>query len=269
MNSPPPRPTHFPIDIGKRRIKLTIAYDGAPFVGWQKQPNGISIQECIEVALEKTIKERVKVHGSGRTDSKVHALGQVAHFDTTNQSIPPSSFTLAINHFLNHEIRIVESCEVGDNFHARFSSVSREYRYVVKDIASFTPFDKGRVGRVTHMPPLELLNSYAELLVGTHDFSTFRASKDQSVSGIRNMYASYFTLDKHLFSSTALTYVVRANAFMMHQIRSMVGTMLTLGEKRGTVEEMKSIIESKDRLKALITAPPDGLYLYRIEYNES
>ncbi len=264
----PPRPTHFPILEGKRRIKLIIAYDGASFYGWQIQHNGPSIQECIEKALKKILKENVKVHGSGRTDSKVHALGQVAHFDTFNKSIPPSSFTVAINHFLTHEIRIRESSEVDESFHARFSSVSREYRYLVKDIDSFTPFDKGRVGRVTHLPPLELVNEYAAVLVGTHDFSTFRASKDKTVSGIRNLYESYFTLEKHLFSSPTLMYVVRANAFMMHQVRSMVGTMLQLGEKGGSAEDMKHILESKDRLKALITAPPEGLYLYRIEYDE-
>jgi len=266
MVNRPPRPTEFPIEEGKRRIKLIISYDGAPFYGWQIQHNGPSVQQCIEVALKKIIKEDVRVHGSGRTDSKVHALGQVAHFDTSNQSIPPDSFALAINHFLNHEIRIRESSEVSHTFHARYSSVSREYRYLVKDIDSFTPFDKGRVCRIAHLPPLSLLNEYAALLVGTHDFSTFRASKDQSVCGIRNVYESYFTLEKQLFSSNILMYVVRGNAFMMHQVRSMVGTMLQLGEKRGTVEDMKYILESKDRLKALITAPPDGLYLYRIEY---
>ena len=265
----PPRPTHFPILEGKRRIKLIISYDGAPFYGWQIQHNGPSIQECIEKALLKIIKEQVKVQGSGRTDSKVHALGQVAHFDTSNHSIPPSSFKVAINHYLNHEIRIIESSEVDENFHARFSSKLREYRYLIKDIDSFTPFDKGRVCRVTHLPPLTLLNEYASVLVGTHDFSTFRASQDQSVSGIRNVYESFFTLEKQLFSSPILMYTVRGNAFMMHQVRSMVGTMLQLGEKRGTVEDMKRILESKNRFKALRTAPPDGLYLYRIEYNES
>ncbi len=266
MSSAPPRPTHFPIKEGNRRIKLTISYDGAPFVGWQKQHNGQSIQGCIEEAIKKIVKHEVKVQGSGRTDAKVHALGQVAHFDTSNHSIPDSSFTLAINHFLHHEIRIVESVEVKDDFHARYSSISREYHYVIKDIASFTPFDKGRVARVSHIPPLELLNQYASILVGTHDFSTFRASKDQSISSIRDVHESYFTLQKDLFSSNYLTYVIRANAFMMHQIRSMVGTMLTLGEKRGTLDEMKEILESKDRLRALVTFPPDGLYLYRIEY---
>ncbi|NCB01018.1 MAG: tRNA pseudouridine(38-40) synthase TruA [Spirochaetia bacterium] len=265
----PVRPTHFPLMEGKRRIKLVISYDGAPFYGWQKQHNGPSIQECIEKALCKILKEQVKVHGSGRTDSKVHALGQVAHFDTSNLSIPASSFPEALHHYLNHEIRIVEGSEVGENFHARFSSISREYHYMIKDFDSFTPFDKGRVCRVTHLPDINLLNEYAAVLVGTHNFSSFCASQDQSLSRIRDLMVSYFTLEKDLFSSTVLMYVVKANAFMMHQVRSMVGTMLQLGEKGAPVEEMRAILASRDRLKALRTAPPDGLYLYRIEYNGS
>ncbi len=266
-NLRPPRPTLFPIPEGKRRVKLVISYDGSLFNGWQRQHNGPSIQGCIEDALFRLLKEKVRVHGSGRTDSKVHAIGQVAHFDTYNQTIPASSFTLAINHFLHHEVRIVESSIVDELFHARFSSISREYHYMIKNIDSFTPFDKGRVCRVVHIPPLELLNEYASLLLGVHDFSTFCSSHDQSKSRIREIETSFFTIQEDLFSSPVLIYVVKANAFMMHQVRSMVGTMLQLGDKGAPPSQMKEILESRNRFKALRTAPPDGLYLYRIEFN--
>jgi tRNA pseudouridine38-40 synthase len=266
--SRPPRPTCFPIKEGQRRIKITVAYDGAAFHGWQRQPHSRSVQEEIEHALKKIVKEKVTLHGSGRTDTKVHALGQVAHFDTSNQSVPPQSFSLAINHLLSHEIRILESVEVDDSFHARFATTSREYRYVIKEHKDFTPFDADRVCRVRSLPPLPLLNEYAKVLVGIHDFSTFCSVADQSISKVRDVYESKFEYSHFLSNQPVLLYIVRANAFMMHQVRSMVGTMLQLGESEENPDRMREILESKDRLMALRTAPPDGLYLYRIEYGK-
>ncbi len=260
------RKTIFPIEDGKRRIKLTIAYNGAAFHGWQRQLSARSVQQEIEEALGRIVKEPVTIHGSGRTDKGVHAFGQVAHFDTSNHSVPVEAFALAINHLLSHEIRILQSEQVDETFHARFSSREREYRYVIKTNRDFTPFDADRVCRVRSIPPVNLLNEYAKALVGVHDFTAFCSADDQSLSKVRDVYESKFVYDYFLSNKPNLVYIVRANAFMMHQVRSMVGTMLQLGETQQPSWRMKEILESKDRLMALRTAPPDGLYLYRITY---
>jgi tRNA pseudouridine38-40 synthase len=226
----------------------------------------MTVQELLEKALLKVLKEEVTLFGSGRTDAKVHAIGQVAHFDTTNQSVPPQAFPLALNPHLPHSIRVVEGHLESEKFHARFTSLSREYRYYTKEIAHYTPFESGRVGLVRKFPPLELLNSYAKVLIGTHDFSTFSAAGDQSHSTIRDLYESEFSLETSPWGGEVLIYRVRANAFMMHQVRSMVGTMLQMGEKGEPVATFAECLAAKERLKAGRTAPPGGLYLWRIEY---
>ena len=189
------RKTIFPVEEGKRRIKLTIAYNGASFHGWQRQLSARSVQQEIEEALGRIVKEPVTIHGSGRTDKGVHAFGQVAHFDTSNHSVPVEAFALAINHLLSHEIRILQSEQVDETFHARFSSREREYRYVIKRNRDFTPFDADRVCRVRSIPPVNLLNEYAKALVGVHDFTAFCSADDQSLSKVRDVYESKFVYD--------------------------------------------------------------------------
>jgi tRNA pseudouridine38-40 synthase len=260
------RPTHFPLLPNQRRIRLLISYDGADFAGWQRQKGVVTVQELIEKALYVVLKEEVNLFGSGRTDAKVHAVGQVAHFDTSNQSIPVEAFPLALNPHLPHSIRVVEGELADEKFHARFTSLSREYRYYTKESVHYTPFERGRVGLVGKLPPLELLNGYAKVLIGTHDFSTFSAAGDQSHSRIRDLYESEFSLEPSPWGGDVLIYRVRANAFMMHQVRSMVGTMLQMGEKGEPVATFEECLASKERLKAGRTAPPGGLYLWRIEY---
>ena len=167
------RPTDFPIQTGCRRIRINVSYDGSAFSGWQRQHDARSVQAEIEFALSKILKTLVHVHGSGRTDAKVHAIGQVAHFDIENRSVPEHAFTIALNQLLPHDIRIITSREVDKNFHARFSSIAREYRYFVKEKKDFTPFDRDRAAKIRTFPPLELLNSYASCIIGTHNFTKF------------------------------------------------------------------------------------------------
>jgi tRNA pseudouridine38-40 synthase len=262
------RPTCFALPEGHRRIRVTVSYDGAGFSGWQRQKGARSVQEEMETALRKMLKVPVVVHGSGRTDAGVHAIGQVAHFDIVNQSVPPEIFPVALNHLLPHEIRLRDGRQADASFHARFTSISREYRYLAKQERDFTPFDRDRVCRIRRFPSLELLNQYARCLVGTHDYSTFSASGDQSHSRIRDLYTSSFTFEPSQWGGDQLVYTVSGNAFLMHQVRSMVGTMLQMAEKEEPVEAFLRCLESKNRLEAGRTAPPDGLYLHRIEYDE-
>jgi len=262
------RPTTFPLSPGHRRIRLLLSYDGSGFSGWQRQKTERSVQEEIEKALFKMIGEHVRVQGSGRTDARVHALGQVAHFDIVNQRVPAEAFAIALNQRLPHEVRIIESSQVTDQFHARFTSICREYRYFVKEYAHYTPFDRGRVCRVKRFPPIDLLNAYAAYIVGTHDFTTFAAAADQSESKVRDIYTSHFSFEESQWGGRLLMYTVQGNAFLMHQVRSMVGTMLQLGEDLEPPEEFGRRLEARDRFRAGKTAPPDGLFLYRIDYDD-
>jgi len=261
------RPTSFPLSEGYRRIRITVAYDGVGFSGWQRQVCARSVQEEMEKALARMLKTPVTVHGSARTDTGVHALGQVAHFDIANQSVPIEAFGPALNQLLPHDIRVREPRLVDAAFHARFTSISREYRFLIKEDAFFTPFDRNHVCKVREFPPLELLNRYAACIVGTHDFSTFSASGDQSHSRIRDIYTSGFAIEESQWGGLQMVYVISGNAFLWHQVRSMVGTMLQLASHGEPVEEFARRLEAKDRFQAGRTAPSGGLYLYRIEYD--
>ncbi len=260
------RPTWYPIEEGCRRIRMKLMYDGYTFHGWQRQKDVRTVQEVLEKVIEEVTGTHAPVHASGRTDTGVHALGQVVHFDTPNLSIPPASFTAALNARLPRDVRISESIQADERFHARFTSLAREYRYVIKELNSVTPFDAHRVCRIHSYPSLVLLNSYAEILLGTHDFSTFGAAQDQSISKIRDMFESRFVFDHFFSSEKVLIYIVKANAFMMHQVRSMVGTMLQLAAKSAPPEEMRKLLEERERRNVLRTAPSEGLYLYDVEY---
>ena len=198
----------------------------------------------------------------------MHALGQVAHFDTESK-ISPEKFSTILNTKLPSSIRIHSSWEPEGVFHARFTAMAREYWYYIKRMDQMLPFDEGRVTGVRSLPSLSLLNSYAEVLKGTHDFSTFCSSKDMSESKVRDIYESEWTEEKDMLSHTVYRYKVTGNAFLYRQVRSMVGTMLdsaALGEDSSAFLER---LNAKNREKALRTAPSSGLYLARISYDEN
>lgn len=251
----------------KRRIALTISYDGNKWHGWQVQDNADSVEGEIEKVLSIVTGENVFLQGSGRTDSGVHAIGQVAHFDTESK-IPAEKFSIILNTKLPQSIRILSSWEPEGVFHARFTAMAREYWYLVKSYDNMLPFDSGRITGLRALPDIEVLNSYAKLLVGTHDFSTFCSSKDICESKVRDIYESEWKMEKDNYGFPLLKYRVAGNAFLYRQVRSMVGTMLDsalIGEDSSAFLER---LEAKDREKALKTAPSDGLYLYRISYDE-
>lgn len=261
------RPELEPIEDGKRRIKLTVSYDGSAFSGWQSQTNGEGVQQYLERAIKEITGEDCVVFGSGRTDSGVHALGQVCHFDTSSK-IPSIKFLPALNSKLPKEIRVLESKEKDGTFHSRYTTMAREYNYFVKEYKDFLPFDEKHVTKVETLPSLELLNEYASAIFGTHDFTTFCSARDQSVSKWRDIYISRWEEVYDQFGKRMYKYVVVGNAFLYHQIRSLVGTMLIMGKKGLSAEEFKNKLDAKDRSLALTTAPSDGLYLARISYDD-
>ncbi len=261
------RPEIERVEEGYRRIRLLVSYDGSAFHGWQKQKNELSVQGKIEDALSDVTGEDVLLFGSGRTDAGVHALGQVAHFDTRSK-IDGAKFSLILNTKLEKTIRILSSEEASDFFHARYSTMAREYWYLIKRMDLMLPFDSKHYSFVKDYSDIDLLNSYADCIIGTHDFTTFASARDECPSKFRDIYLSKWDMIKDQFGCDVLRYRVCGNAFLYHQVRSMVGTMLESSRIKLAKQEFRSILDSKDRSRAMKTAPPDGLYLARISYDE-
>jgi len=247
----------------KRNIKLTIAYDGTDYCGWQRQENARTIQGEIETVLKKMHGHPVSLIGSGRTDSGVHAAGQAANFFTDIESIPPRKFTQALNSLLPADIRVLESCEADDNFHARFSAKARVYRYQFKN--SLTPAENRYFLRLNRFPRLDLLNAYGRNLLGETDCAIFAGAGDSSLfagkSTNRYIYNSYFYIEKN-----TLIFEIRANAFLRNMVRSVAGTFLHYEQTETPPEKLREIIMTKDRSLAGPTLPPAGLFLWQVEF---
>ncbi len=261
------RPDLQPLGEGLRRIRLTVSYLGTNYCGWQRQHNGIAVAAVLEEAIETMIAEKVEIVGSGRTDSGVHALGQVCHMDISNPRVPAAKFAVALNRLLPPDIRILESEEVDGTFHARFTTMGRTYRYFFKEHAHLSGFDAGRLASVRAFPSMELLGGYASALEGTHDFTTFTGSGDQCPSKYRDIYESYWHKETDQFGYPVLSYTITGNAFLYRMIRSLVGSMMEFAEKEMSVEQFSEILGSCDRSRAGRTASAAGLYLWRISYD--
>ena len=263
------RPALTKIDPDKRRIMIVVSYHGGSYHGFQSQSDIISVQNRLNEVLTKLTGETIVVQGSGRTDKGVHALEQYCHFDVSKTcSIPPEKYSQAMATKLEKSIKVLLSKEVDDTFHARFTTMAREYKYFIKAEKDFLPFDEGRITSVKKLPPLELLNEYASVLEGTHDFTTFASSRDGSVSKWRDIYTSNWTQVTDIYSKTVYVYTVVGNAFLYHQVRSMVGTMIHDGMNNSTKEVFLKRLEDKNRFSSLTTADGKGLYLSRISYDE-
>ncbi len=263
------RPPLLDLEEGKVRYKMIISYDGRAFNGWQTQKNGMGVQQVIEKALKKMLKEDVKVIGSGRTDSGVHAIGQVCHYDIIDRQIPAKAFLNVINCNLPPTVRVLDCEKVDGLFHSRYTAYARKYRYYLKRENEMTATDNGFVAKIKRFPSIDLLNSYAKHIVGTHDFSTFVASKDMSPSKCRDMYESYWAFEKDKWGYDVLTYTICGNAFLYKMVRSIVGTQLDFAMKNKTSEEFKAALESKNRKMAERTANPNGLFLLNVSYDEN
>ena len=257
-----------------RNILLTISYDGTDFCGWQRQDDkdggeaNRTVQGEVEKALEKLHKEKITLYGSGRTDSGVHALGQAANFYTTIDSIPAENFVRALNAFLPDDVRILESCEVDEDFNARKSATSRMYRYFIS-LGEAVPANNARYSWFVpnYEPNLERLNKYCECLKDEIDCASFAASGDDSVSTNRYIDGARFFMQKDIWGGELLVFEIEANAFLWKMVRTLTGTLVNLDKTGASEDSMKKILESHDRTKAGVTAPPTGLFLYKIKFD--
>ena len=246
-----------------RNIKLTIAYDGTDFCGWQRQENDRTVQAVIEQALEKMHRSQVNLTGAGRTDTGVHAAGQTANFNTDIDSIPADRFAPALNALLPHDVRILEACEENDNFHARFSAVSRTYRYqfICSPLAAALPHERLYNLRLFRYPRIDILNAYGRLLLGETNCAIFSSAGDTSNSKYRYIYRSSFFIE-----GNRLIFEICANAFLRKMVRSVAGTFLHYEETGTPPEKLMEIIADGNRSLAGPTLPPHGLFLWKVEY---
>jgi tRNA pseudouridine38-40 synthase len=245
-----------------RNIKLLIAYDGTDFHGWQRQAGSArTVQGVIENALEKMHGRPINLTGAGRTDTGVHAAGQVANFYTCMDSIPAERFTPALNSLLPRDIRILEAGETVNNFHARFSASSRTYRYHFIP-RPLLPTENRYNLRLSCFPRLEILNAYGRLLSGETDCTIFAGAGDSAdKSRNRYIYRAYFFVE-----SGRLIFEICANAFLRKMVRSIAGTFLHYEEKDTPPEKLQEIIASGSRPLAGPTLPPHGLFMWHVQY---
>jgi len=243
------------------RYRLTLEYDGRPFVGWQRQDNGPSLQGALEEAIEKFSSLRVTVTGAGRTDAGVHAKGQVAHFDL-EKHFPPDKVRDALNHFLRPSPVVVLDVELADKeFHARFSATKRHYLYRILNRRSPPALDMGFVWHVSAPLDDAAMHKAAQALVGNHDFTTFRAAECQALSPVK-------TLDRLAVSRQGdeIHIEAQARSFLHHQVRSFVGSLKLVGEGKWSGRDLADALAAKDRSRCGPVAPPDGLCLMKVEY---
>lgn len=244
------------------RYKLTIEYDGTAFYGWQKQQGLLTVQQCIEEAVEMLCGSKVEVYGSGRTDKAVHAFGQVAHIDL------PRAYALhkiegALNiYLLAHPITIGKVEEVSDDFHARFSAKQRYYLYRIFHRFSPHALEHLRAWHIKHALDVEAMQAAATMLCGTHDFTSFRSTECQAASPIRtlNTFAVSKT-NEHIIECN-----LSARSFLHHQVRIMVGSIVQVGAGRWTLDDLAKALEDKKRECAGPTAPAHGLYFNAVTY---
>jgi tRNA pseudouridine38-40 synthase len=243
------------------RYRLTVEYDGGPFSGWQRQDNGPSVQAALEDAIFALASERVTVTGAGRTDAGVHARGQAAHFDLA-KDFPPDTIRDALNHYLRPQPVAVLTAEVAaEDFHARFSAIGRHYRYRIVCRRAPLTLDAGHAWHVMRALDAKAMHGAAQTLVGLHDFTTFRAAECQAKSPVK-------TLDRLDVSAHGEDIFIDASArsFLHNQVRSLVGTLKLVGDGKWTARDVADALEARDRARCGPVAPPDGLYLMRVDY---
>lgn len=243
------------------RWKLTIEYDGRPFVGWQRQDNGATVQGALEDAVRGFCGESVTVHGAGRTDAGVHARGQVAHIDLSRDWTAKTVRDAINAHLRPAPVAVLMAEMVAENFDARFSAVHRAYRYEIVNRRSPLTFEAGLSWHV-HVPlDVAAMQAGAQYLIGRHDFTTFRAAQCQAKSPVRTVDAITVTQ-----AGDRIAIDVAARSFLHSQVRAFAGSLKLVGEGRWPPEEIAAALASRDRARCGPVAPPDGLYLMQVEY---
>ena len=253
-----------------RTIKLTLAYDGTNYVGWQVQPNGTSIQEVVQEAVEKMTGERASVIGAGRTDAGVHALGQVAHFVTKSQ-IPPVGFEKGLNSQLPADITVVSAEEAPSGFHAQRDAKGKRYKYRLLLSPHPSPLALNRFWHLISGLDIKVMRRGAKVLIGEHDFESFRAAgctckharRRIDRIDMRETLASDLNLGE---KGTVIDLTFEGDSFVRHMIRNIVGTLVEVGQGRIGIDDVQRILEAKRRQEAGICAPPSGLYLIKVFY---
>ena len=244
-----------------RNIKLILAYDGTDFSGWQRQGPERTVQGIVEAALEKLHKEPVALTGSGRTDAGVHAAAQAANFYTTIKSMEAGRFVPALNSLLPHDVRVLEAAETRQDFHARFDARQRTYRYYFITRKECLPWELRYAWHIRRQPNIAALNEYARLFRGEMDCSAFAVPGDKSKSRDRYISGASFFIE-----GGRLVFEISANAFLWKMVRSIAGTLLRFEEESISPGYLKEIIESRNRRLTGPTAPPQGLFLWKVDY---
>ena len=244
------------------RYQIKIEYDGTTFIGWQYQKNGKSIQGVLQKILLQFLKKKIIVVGSGRTDSGVHAIEQSAHIDLEKKILEKKKFLQSLNFYLrNYPIAITDIKEKDQNFHARHSAKKRTYKYLIINRMSPPVLKKNRAWHIRKKLDVKVMKKGSKMLLGTHDFSTFRTSSCQAKSPIKTM--EKISIKK---SKDKITLKFVSRSFLQQQVRSMVGCIKYLGEGKWSVDNFKKSFKSKKRSNCAPPAPACGLYLERIKY---
>lgn len=242
------------------RYKLTIEYNGSNFVGWQRQQNGVSVQQVLEEAIFKFSGKNTKVYAAGRTDAGVHALGQVVHCDLdVNCNIQD-----AINYYLKpYLVSVIRVEKVGKNFHSRFSAKKKTYLYRIINRKANLVLNKGRAWHILQELNVDMMRLGVKYLIGERDFTTFMSMKSKLVSPVRTLDSIDIVKKKE-----KILIYVRAQSFLHHQVRNIVGTLKLVGEGKWKPDDIKIALEARDRRKAGVTAPAGGLFLMKVYYDD-
>ena len=261
-----------------RNLRLTLAYDGTHYLGWQVQPQGATIQSCLESAIEKLTGEKVSVLSAGRTDSGVHALGQVASFRTTS-NIPAANWPPALQTCLPPDILVLDATDVPEDFHATFSAKRKRYRYVIHNGPAPLPFLRNCVYHIRRPLDAAAMHAAAQVLVGTHDFRSFETDWPNKATSVRTVFELTIsrTTGWPVWRPPAaaervdppgefLTLDIVANGFLYNMVRSITGTLVNVGRGRWSTDDVRAILHAQDRTTAGATAPACGLYLVEVSY---
>lgn len=244
----------------KRNIKILIEYDGTNYHGWQKQKNGISIQEILETTLTDVLGHEVKLNGAGRTDAGVHAFGQTANFVTACK-IPVEKLPYALNSLLPQDIVVNAACEVPQDFHAQYSAKGKAYKYIINNGEFPSAINASREYFCPYGLDIELMKQVLDLIIGTHDFKGFMASGSTVKNTFRTIQEAVLEV-----KNQKITINLKADGFLYNMVRIIAGTLIDIARGKLSIEDMKMALETGDRKLTGKTAPPQGLYLMKVYY---